>query len=69
MQHGDLRQASLSEALFELAAESGVQLQTPLQIDSRGEYSIVAMAKDDPAPSKSQFFMLFLKDTYPFFDD
>lgn len=38
--HADLRGAALATALQELATEHGVQLQLPLQINSRGEFSI-----------------------------
>lgn len=47
--HGSARAGCLAAALAELAAEHGVVLQRPLQIDSRGEFSIVAMPADGSA--------------------
>ena len=41
-QHAALRESALIRALKELAAQSGVELVMPLQIDSVGEISIVA---------------------------
>ncbi|MBK6616455.1 hypothetical protein [Ottowia sp.] len=37
------REAALSKAIVALAQTHGVRLQEPLQIDARGEYSIVAL--------------------------
>jgi tape measure domain-containing protein len=42
----DIRESHLAIALQELASAFGVTLELPLQIDSRGEYRIVAMPKD-----------------------
>lgn len=44
--HADARGAALAAGLQALAAEFGVLLQTPLHIDSRGEFSIVAIPPD-----------------------
>jgi hypothetical protein len=41
-QHAALREAALIRALKELAAQCGIELVMPLQIDSVGEISIVA---------------------------
>jgi len=41
-QHAALRESALIRALNELAAQCGVELVMPLQIDSAGEISIVA---------------------------
>jgi hypothetical protein len=41
-QHAALRESALIRALKELAAQCGVELVMPLQIDSVGEISIVA---------------------------
>ena len=48
-QHAALRESTLIRALKELAAQCGVELVMPLQIDSVGEISIVA--KPDPGQS------------------
>ncbi len=40
------RERILAAALDTLAADCGVRLQMPLQIDSRGEFSIVAVHED-----------------------
>ena len=50
VEHGATRERILAEALESMAADFGVRLQTPLQIDSNGEYSIVAMNKDGTNP-------------------
>lgn len=41
--YADARQAALATALFAMAECHSVILQAPLQIDSRGEFSIVAL--------------------------
>jgi len=41
--HADARGAALSAALLSMAACHGVLLQTPVQIDSNGEFSLVAL--------------------------
>lgn len=46
VQRGDL----LGKALQCLAASHGVTLETPLHIDSRGEFSIVALPADGSSP-------------------
>lgn len=46
VQHGDSRQAALVAGLEAMAAGFGVKLRGPLQIDSRGEFSIVV----EPSP-------------------
>lgn len=43
LEHGRLRSEVLGKALFELAAQHGVNLVAPLFIDSRGEYKITAI--------------------------
>ena len=48
-QHAALRVSALIRALRELAAQCGVELDMPLQIDSVGEISIVA--KPEPGQS------------------
>lgn len=50
VQHSDLRAASLAKALNELAIELGVKLQMPLQINARGEFSVVACKPDGTDP-------------------
>lgn len=50
VEHGATRERILSEALESMAADFGVRLQAPLQIDSNGEYSLVAMNKDNSNP-------------------
>lgn len=40
--HSHAREAALAHALQNLAATYGVMLEAPLQIDSRGEFSIVS---------------------------
>ena len=45
-QHAALREAALIRALKELAAQCGIELVMPLQIDSIGEISIVAKPQD-----------------------
>jgi hypothetical protein len=44
-EHKHQREESLAQALHELAMMHGVKLQTPLQLDSNGEFSIVALNK------------------------
>lgn len=41
--HSRLREAAIAQALNALATTQGVRLETPLQIDSRGEFRIVAL--------------------------
>jgi hypothetical protein len=50
VEHANLRAACLANALRELAGIFGVTLKLPLQIDSLGEYSIVAMPRDGSSP-------------------
>jgi len=49
-EHGRQRESALAEALFAAAQEHGVTLQQPLQIDSNGEFRIVAMPADGSSP-------------------
>lgn len=49
-EHGRQREMALAEALFAAAKEHGVTLQKPLQIDSNGEFRIVAMPADGGSP-------------------
>lgn len=44
VEHRRLREAGLASALTEAAAECGVSLVQPLQVDSRGEFNITAVA-------------------------
>ncbi len=44
-QHDALREAALMRALKELAADCGIELVLPLQIDSIGEVNIVAKSE------------------------
>lgn len=46
----DAREPALARALHAMAAELGVTLQQPLQIDANGEYSIVALKPDGTDP-------------------
>ena len=48
----DLRGNTIAQALKALAADLGVELETPLHIDSRGEFSIVAKGGNPPACGK-----------------
>lgn len=48
--HSRLREAALANALHALAAMNGVTLQVPLHIDSRGEFSLVAMPENGSSP-------------------
>jgi hypothetical protein len=48
--HSRARQEAISKALNAVAALQGVTLRLPLQIDSNGDYSIVATSKDAPNP-------------------
>jgi hypothetical protein len=50
VEHADLREPCLANALRDLASIFDVTLQLPLQIDSLGEFSIVAMPKDGSSP-------------------
>lgn len=56
-QHRYAREDALSKAMDALACAHGVTLQKPLQIDSRGEMSLVAMPLDgsDPRCGAGQF--------------
>ena len=38
-----LREAAIAQALNALATEQGVRLEAPLQVDSRGEFRVVAL--------------------------
>ncbi|MBY0466250.1 MAG: hypothetical protein K2W33_15035 [Burkholderiales bacterium] len=48
LEHARQREAALAKALDLIALEHGVNLQKPLQIDSNGEFSIVALRPDGP---------------------
>lgn len=48
--HSHLRGEALGKALLALAAMHGVTLQLPLHIDSRGEFSLVAMPDNGASP-------------------
>lgn len=50
VEQASLRGACLADALRDLASIFDVTLQMPLQIDSLGEFSIVAMPKDGSSP-------------------
>ena len=54
VQHGAQRERQLGLALLALASGHGVKLQTPLSIDSRGEFSIVAENKDHGLANPNQ---------------
>lgn len=43
LDHSRAREACLSAALDEIAEDCGIKLQGPLQINSRGEFSLVAL--------------------------
>ena len=51
-QHAALRESALIRALKELAAQCGVELVMPLQIDSAGEISIVAKPQPGQSPHR-----------------
>lgn len=46
VQHGNLREKAIGQALEALADHYGVDLKTPLTIDSRGEFSIMVKHPD-----------------------
>jgi hypothetical protein len=46
----DIREAQLAIALRTMAADLGVQLREPVQIDSNGEYSVVSVRTDGTSP-------------------
>ena len=48
--HSRAREAAIAGALAAMATEMGVTLQAPLQIDSRGEFSIIAKKSDGSDP-------------------
>ena len=50
VQYRDIREEALSRALNSMTSDLGVKLQQPLQVDSRGEFSIVAMPEDGSSP-------------------
>jgi len=51
--HKHAREAALADALGAMAEDFGVKLQRPLQINSRGEFAIVALNADGSDPSRS----------------
>ena len=51
LEHSRQREAAITLALEQVALEHGVTLQTPLHIDSRGEYSVVALRPDGRNPA------------------
>ena len=63
VQHADLREAAIVGALQAIAKQMGVNLQTPMRIDSNGEISIVAMHPDgrDPKMGCGAFGVEFAK--------
>lgn len=56
VQFADIREASLASALQAMANEHGVQLETPLQINSRGEFNVVAKNINPASPFRSSSF-------------
>jgi hypothetical protein len=50
LEHSRQREVALAMALDLIALEHGVNLQKPLQIDSNGEFSIVALLPDGQDP-------------------
>jgi hypothetical protein len=46
------RETCLADALRAMAAEHRIRLREPLQVDSRGEFTIVARAVDETPPSQ-----------------
>lgn len=50
VEHSRHREAALVTALRAIALELGVTLQSPLAIDSRGEFHLVAMPADGSSP-------------------
>ena len=49
--HRDAREPAIAGALVAMAAEMGVTLQTPLYVDSNGEFSLNAMHPDGRQPT------------------
>lgn len=50
VQHGQARSAAIAAAMAALALAHNVVLQTPLQINTLGEFSIVAIDPNQPNP-------------------
>lgn len=51
VEHARAREKHIAQALREIASEHGVRLQEPVQIDSNGEFSVVAMPPDGRDPN------------------